>query len=52
MQLQNDTIRLEGKTDIDKMLNMIDAYLASHPDGDKTEIEQLKRDLDQLWYNW
>jgi hypothetical protein len=49
MILQNDTIKLEDKIDIDKMISILDAYLASHPDE---EIEQLKRDLDRLWYNW
>ena len=49
MILQNDTIKLEDKTDIDKMLSILDDYLTKHQD---TEIEQLKRDLERLWYNW
>lgn len=52
MQVVGDTIQLDGRRDIDKLMAVLDAYITAHPYDDNEELKKLKDDLDTLWYRW
>lgn len=54
MKLENDRIVIESRSEIGLLQDMIEKYIESEKmdENDKQELEEIKGQLDGLWYSW